>query len=201
MKVAVATIAAVLAVLAFPAFLELRSGGTKMFEPQPMDFALLGVSAFAMTLGAQLVAWRSLWKIGLLSLLSGAALLFGCLAIFSIGLAVFPVGVVLLVVLYRALRRMPASRRRDRAAIGAAVIGFGCPLLFIALILPATVECFPNGAGTSSGRWRGNSQFVTSTGSVSADSRTSSGRSESADSIVMFRCQDGRLVEFQRTTR
>ena len=176
MKVAVAAIAAVLAVLALPAFLELRSGGTKMFGPQPMDFALLG-------------------------LFSASALLFGDLAIFSIGLAVFPAGIVLLLFLYRALRRTPASWSRSRAALGGAAIGFGAPLLLIAVLVPATVECFPHGTGTSSGRWRGSAQFSTSTGSVSADAHTSTGRTESSDSVVTFRCQDGRLVEFQRTPR
>ena len=90
---------------------------------------------------------------------------------------------------------------RVRAALGGAAMGFGVPLLYIAMVIPATVECFPNGAGTSSGRWRGNSQFNTSSGSISGAARTSTGRSESSDSIVTFRCQDGRLVEFQRTPR
>ncbi|MDQ2951885.1 MAG: hypothetical protein M3R54_06440, partial [Chloroflexota bacterium] len=102
MKVAVAAIAAVLAVLAFPAFLELRSGGTKMFEPHPMDFALLAVSVFGIALGLQLVPWRTSRYIALLATLASAALLFGVLATFSIGLAFLPAGIMLVLVLYRA---------------------------------------------------------------------------------------------------
>ncbi|MDQ2767259.1 MAG: hypothetical protein M3Y30_08900, partial [Gemmatimonadota bacterium] len=98
---AIAAIAGTVAILAFPAFLELRSGGTKAFEPQTMDFALLGASAFAIALGAQVVPWRRMRNIALLGVLSGAALLFGCLAIFSIGLVVLPAGIVVLLYLYR----------------------------------------------------------------------------------------------------
>ena len=199
-KAVVAFIAAVLAVLAFPAFLALRSMGTKVFEPQPMDFALLAVSVFGIALGLQLVPWRTSRYIALLATLGSAALLFGVLAVFSIGLAFLPAGIASLLLLYRALRRMPASSVRSRAALGGAAVGLGVPLLYIALVVPATVECFPNGAGTSSGRWRGGNT-ISSTGSVSADAHTSTGRSESSDSIVTFRCQDGRLVEFQRTPR
>jgi hypothetical protein len=184
---AIAALAAVVAILAFPAFLALRANGTQIFEPQAMDFALLGVSTFAIALGLQLVPWRTSRRIALLGSLSAAALLLGPLAIFSIGLPLIPAGIVLLLLLYRALQRAPASWSRSRAAIGGAAVGFGAPLLLIAVLVPATVECFPNGAGTSSGRWRGSSQFATSTGTVSGDPGTSTGRSESADSIVTFR--------------
>ncbi len=200
-SVATAVTAAAVGIVAFPVFLQLRAGGTKVFEPQPMDFALLAASVFVIVLGLQVVPWRASRRITLLGLLSSAALLFAPLAIFSIGLAVLPVGIALLLALYRALQRMPASWSRSRAALGGAAIGFGAPILLIAVLVPATVECFPNGAGTSSGRWRGNSQFNTSSGSVSGTAKTSTGRSESFDSIVTFRCQDGRLVEFQRTPR
>ena len=81
-SVAIALTAAVVAIVTFPVFLQLRSGGTKVFEPQVMDDALLAS-------------------------LASAALLFGVLAIFSIGLASLPAGIVLLLLLFRALRRRP----------------------------------------------------------------------------------------------
>jgi uncharacterized membrane protein YgcG len=165
-----------------------------------MDFALLGGAVFAIALGAQLVPWRTSRSIALIALVASGFLIFGFLAIFSIGLPFLPAGVVLLLMLYRRLGHTPATVARARAALGGAAIGFAVPLLYIALILPATVECFPNGAGTSSQRW-GRGQAYSSTGAISGGAGGSSGRIESAESIATFRCEQGRLVEFQREAR
>ncbi len=200
--VALAAVVGAASALLFPAFLALRSMDTKVFEPQPFDYALLGASMFAISLGAQLVPWVAHRYVAVLAVLAAGFLLFGLLAAFSLGLAFVPSGIVLLLLLYRALRRSQRSRRVTRAALGGAAIGFGLPLLWIALIVPPTVECFANGSGTSSGRWRGASQQISASGYSSGDARAiDTGRMEFSDSVVTFRCEGGRIVEFQRTAR
>jgi len=200
--VAVAIATAVVAILAFPAFLALRAAGTAVFEPERFDFVLLGAAAFGIAIGVQVVPWRGGRRIALLALFASAALLFGFLALFSIGLAVMPVGMLLLVVLFRALRRGPGHVTRA-AALGGASIGYSVVLLFIALIVPATAECFANGAGTSSGRWRGSGQqqYSGGGGGISGQPGVVTGYAEYSDSVVTFRCEGGRMVEFQRTVR
>ena len=200
--VAIAFATTVVAILAFPAFLALRAAGTAVFEPERFDFVLLGAAAFGIAIGVQVVPWRSGRRIALLALFASAALLFGFLALFSIGLAVMPVGMLLLVVLFRALRRGPGYVTRA-AALGGASIGYSVVLLFIALIVPATAECFANGAGTSSGRWRGSGQqqYSSGGGGISGQPGVVTGYAEYSDSVVTFRCEGGRMVEFQRTAR
>ena len=200
--VAIAIATAVLAILAFPTFLVLRGAGSAVFEPERFDFVLLGASAFGMTVGVQLVPWRRAPRIALLALFASAALFFAFMAAFSIGLAFVPVGIVLMVVLFRALRRDPGSATHA-AALGGAAMGYSCVLLVLAVLVPATAECFPNGAGTSSGRWRGSGQqqFSGGTGGVGGQSGVFTGYAEYSDSVVTFRCEGGRMVEFQRTPR
>ena len=200
--VAIAFATTVVAILAFPAFLALRAAGTAVFEPERFDFVLLGAAAFGIAIGVQVVPWRSGRRIALLALFASAALLFGFLALFSIGLAVMPVGMLLLVVLFRALRRGPGYVTRA-AALGGASIGYSVVLLFIALIVPATAECFANGAGTSSGRWRGSGQqqYSGGGGGISGQPGVVTGYAEYSDSVVTFRCESGRMVEFQRSAR
>jgi hypothetical protein len=200
--VVIAIATAVVAILAFPAFLALRAAGTAVFEPERFDFVLLGAAAFGIAVGVQVVPWRSRRRVALLALFASAALLFGFLALFSIGLAVLPLGIVLLVVLFRAIWRAPGSITRA-AALGGAAIGYSAVLLYLALIVPATAECFPNGAGTSSGRWRGIGQQQYSGGSsgIGGQPGVFTGHAEYGDSVVTFRCEGGRMVEFQRTPR
>ncbi len=191
------------AVLLFPAYLSLRAAGTMMFEPERFDYALLAGAAFAIALGAQLVPWRRAPYIALLAILASGFLLFGVLGAFSIGLAVLPSGFVLLLLLFRAIQHREPSAAAP-AALGGALIGYAAVLLYIAQGVPATAECFPNGAGTSSRRWPGGAQQMQSGGSIGGGGTGTgvfTGRSEYADSIVTFRCEGGRLVEFQRTPR
>jgi len=198
---AVAIGVALLAILAFPSFLALRGGGSAVFEPERFDFVLLGAAAFGLAVGAQLVPWQRARRVALLALFASAALLLGSIAVFSIGLAVLPLGIVLLVVLYRALRRDPARATRA-AALGGAAIGYSCVLLYLALIVPATVECRPNSVSTSSRRWPGSGQQqLTSKGGGGSQPGVYTGTSEYTDSVVTYRCEGGRLVEFQRTPR
>jgi len=201
--VAIAIATSVIAILLFPGFLAVRAAGSAVFEPERFDFVLLGAAAFGIAVGVQVVPWRSGGRrVALLALFASAALLFGFLAVFSIGLAVLPVGIVLLVVLFRALRRAPAYISRA-AALGGAAIGYSAVLLYLALIVPATAECFANGAGTSSGRWRGSGQQQYSGGSrgIGGQSGVFTGYAEYSDSVVTFRCEGGRMMEFQRTPR
>jgi hypothetical protein len=203
LRVAIAAIlAAAFAIVLFPLYLSLLAGSNKVFEPQSFDFALVAVAAFAIAIGAQIVPWRGATNVAVLGLLAGAGLLFGALAIFSIGLLVLPVAIVLLVVLARAIRRAPLSVAR-RAALGGAVTGYGLVLVLIGLLVPPTVECLANGGGSTSGqRWNqsGGGYTVTSSGTSTIDG-VQTCRIESPDSIATYRCEQGRIVEFHREAR
>jgi hypothetical protein len=201
--VAIAIATGVVAILAFPAFLTLRAAGSAVFEPERFDFVLLGAAAFGIAIGVQVVPWRSGRRIALLAFFASAALLFGSIALLSIGLAVLPLGIVLLMVLFRALRRAPAHATRAAAALGGAAIGYSAVLLYLALIVPATAECFANGAGTSSGRWRGSGQqqYTGGASGIGGQPGVFTGYAQYSDSVVTFRCEGGRMVEFQRTPR
>jgi hypothetical protein len=203
LRVAIAAIfAAALAVVLFPIYLSLRAGNDSIFEPHPFDFALVAIAAFFIGVGVQMVPWRAATNVAVLATLVGAGLLFGALAILSVGVLVLPVAIVLLVVLGRAIGRAPRSIA-PRAAFGGALSGYGLVLLFIALIIPPTVECLANGGGsTSSQRWdqRGGGFTVTSSGSSTLDG-AQTGRIESASSVATYRCEQGRVVEFRRESR
>jgi hypothetical protein len=98
------------------------------------------------------------------------------------------------------LHRRPLSAGRP-AAIGGALAGYGAILLYIALVVPATVECRVNGGGTSSGRWGGTGvQQMSGSSSMTAEGAFT-GRVESSNSVVTFRCEQGRVVEFHREAR
>lgn len=200
--VAIAALAAGAAVPLFWAYLAIRSGGSKVFEPVAFDYALLAMAAFGIALGAQLAPWRTYRYATLLAMFGSGFLLFAIVGAFGIGLAFVPAAVVLMVLLFRALRRTPPTVGRA-AALGGAAIGYGVVLLYIALVVPATAECFPNGAGTSSGRWRTSAQMISSSGGggIGGKDGVFTGRSEYADSVVTFRCEGGRMVEFQRIAR
>ena len=200
--VLVALAAAGLAALLFPVYLRALAGDNKVFEAQSFDFALVAIGTFVIVVGIQVVPWRAASNVAVLGTLVGGGLLFGALAILSVGVVVLPVAIVLLVVLARAIGRARLSVARP-AALGGAVIGYGLVLLFIALIIPPTVECFANGGGsTSSQRWSqsGSAYTVTSSGSSTVDG-VQSGRIESPNSIATYRCEHGRIVEFHREPR
>ena len=193
-------IAAIAAVLLFPVFISLRADGNQIIEAQLMDYALLVVATLLIASGAQLVPWRSARHIAFLAMLGSAALLFGVLGAFGIGLAVLPVAIVVIVLLYRALRRGQLSLGRP-AAIGGALAGYGAILMYIALIVPATVECRVNGGGTSSGRWgAAGVQQISGSALVTPDGVVT-GSVETPTSIATYRCEQGRLVEFRREPR
>ena len=203
LRVAIAAvIAAASATIVYPIYLSLRANGNKVFEPQPFDFALVAIATFVIAVGGQVVPWRAATNVAVLGTLVGVGLLFGVLAIFSIGVLVLPVAVVLLVVLARAIGRAPLSLAR-RAAVGGAVVGYGLVLLFIALIIPPTVECLANGGGsTSSQRWdRSGGSFTTTSSGPSTADGVQTGRIESASSVATYRCEQGRVVEFRREAR
>jgi hypothetical protein len=202
-RVAIAAIvAAASATLLYPIYLSALAGNNKVFEPHPFDFALVALATFVIAVGAQVVPWRAATSVAVLGTLVGAGLLFGVLAIFSIGLLVLPVTLVLLVVLARAIPKLSLPVARP-AALGGAVVGYGLVLLFIALIIPPTVQCFASGGGsTSSQRWdrSGGSFTTTSSGSSTIDG-VQTGRIESPTSIATYRCEQGRVVEFRRESR
>jgi hypothetical protein len=118
----------VVAILVFPGFLALRAAGTAVFEPERFDFVLLGAAPFGIANRVQVVPWHGGRRIALLAILASAALLFGFMAVFSIGLAVLPVGIVLLVVLFRQFGALPLTRLASRhwAALRSATQPFSC---------------------------------------------------------------------------
>ena len=199
--VAVALGAATLAALIFPLYLRVLAGDNKVFEAQVFDFALVGIATFGIAVGVQIVPWRDATNVAVLGTLVGAGLLFGVLAIFSVGVLILPVAIVLLVILARAIGRAQLSVAR-RAALGGAVAGYGLVLLFIALIIPPTVECFANGGGsTSSQRWSQSGGGFTVTSSGTSTDGVQTGTIESQNSVATYTCKQGRIVEFRREAR
>lgn len=201
--VVVAIAAAGVGTLLFPLYLGLLAGERKVFEPQIFDFVLVAVGVFGVVAGVQLVPWRAAANVAVLAALAalvGGGLLLGALAILSIGAVVLLVAIVLLVLLVRSIRRAPRSIARP-AALGGAVVGYGLVLLFIALIIPPTVECLANGGGsTSSQRWGSGGYTATSSGTSTVDG-VQTGRIESFDSVATYRCEQGRIAEFRRESR
>lgn len=164
-----------------------------------MDYLLLILAVAFIDTGAQVVPWMSAPYIAFLAALGSAALLYSVMGILGIGIVFVPVSLVAFVLLYRALRRT-ALRAARPAALGGSLVGYGIVLLYIALIVPPLVECFPNGGGTSSGRWGPQVQHVVGGISVSAGGVVT-GRIESATYAATFRCENGRVVEFDREPR
>jgi len=200
LRIALVDLAVVIAAAAlFPVFLALRAGGNQIIEAQPMDYLLLIVASLLIAIGAQLVPWTRAPYVAFLAILASAGLLFGILGAFGIGLAVLPVAIVAIVLLYRALRRRSLALGRP-AALGGALTGYGAILLYIALIVPATVECRINGGATSSGRWGTGVQQISSTGAVSQDGVVT-GTVTTSTSVATYRCEQGRIVEFRREPR
>jgi hypothetical protein len=196
-----ATFAAAASVLLYPVYLALRSGGNKVFEPHPFDYMFTAVAAFAIVLGSQIVPWRRAANVAILATLAAAGLLFGSLAILSIGLVVLPVAIVLLVVLARVIARGSLALVRP-AALGGAAVGYGLILLYLAVSIPATVECFANGGGsTSSPRYDRGGGIITTSSSSSTTGGVQTGRIESPRSVATYRCEQGRVVEFRRESR
>jgi len=196
----IAGAAALVALPLFGLFLRMRAGDSRIIEPEPFDYALLVISVVGIVLGAQMVPWRAASDIGLVAVCASTCLLFGLLAAFSIGLAFIPAGAILLLLLARALRRRPAQVA-NAAAIGGSFIGYGVVLLYLALVVPAVVECFPNGAGTSSGRWGGSGPRVVSGGISVRPDGVATGRVDAPTYAATFRCESGRVVEFERIPR
>ena len=201
LRVALLDLAAVgVALVLFPLFISLRADASQIIEPERMDYALLIIATTLIATGAQLAPWRTAPYVAFLGFLGAAALLFGILGAFGIGLAVLPLGIVATLLLYRQLRRRPLAVGRP-AAIGGAVAGYGAIFLYIALIVPATVECRMNGGASSSGRWGGpGSQQIASSGRVTPDGVVT-GTIQTSTAVATYRCEQGKIVEFRREPR
>lgn len=196
----VAIVASAVAVVAFPAYLATRAGDSKIVEPQQFDFVLVALGAAALAVGVQLIPWRRNRYAAVLALLTGAGLLFGVMGAFSIGAPFFVAAVVILLVLYRVLRRStdPSSRP---AAVGGALVGYALVLLYIGSAVPPVVECFPNGGSTSSGRWFGGRAVTMGGGMRMGPDGSMTGTIEAPTWTATFRCEGGRIVEFERVPR
>ena len=196
----VAVGAAAASVLLFPAYLSLRAADSKIIEPQQFDFVLIAVGAFCMAVGIQLVPWRRTTSSVALGLLTGAGLLFGIMGMFSIGLPFLVASLVIVVVLYRTLRRSHA-RTQAGAAIGGALIGYSLVLLFIGQGVPPVVECLPNGGSSSTGRWLGGQAVTLAGGMHMGADGSMAGTIEAPAWTASFRCEGGRIVTFDRVAR
>jgi len=105
-----------------------------------------------------------------------------------------------LLVLYRVLRRSRDTSSRP-AAIGGALLGYAAVLLYIGSAVPPIVECFPNGGGTSSGRWVGGREVSIGGGIRMGPDGSMTGTIEAPTWSATFRCEGGRIVQFDRTPR
>jgi len=123
---------------------------------------------------------------------------FGVLALFSIGILILPVALVLLGFGIRQLVRH-RSGQAIRAAVAGAVIGIGAVAYLLVLIQPASAECrAKGGVATSSGGQFGS--IARSQGGFSTADGGSSGYIDEGDTIAYFTCQDGKLTDFHRET-
>ena len=196
--VVVAGVVATLATLAFPAYLSLRADQSRVFEPETFDIALVAWTSFLIAVGAQVAPKRAARYLTALALLASGMLVLGVLSTILVVFAL--AGAIVLLMLYRALRLTPRSQVATRAALGGALVGGALPLLYVALVIPATVECRENGGATSSRRWHPSNSLIMSSGTVDRNG-VATGYIDDGNTVATYRCEGAHLASFQRTPK
>lgn len=177
-------------------FMTLRAGDTMHIDVTPYSTAFALVAGLAIAAGVVIVLRLREIAIGARFGFAVGGLVFGVLALFSIGLLILPVALVLLGFGIRQLVRR-GSGAAARAAMAGAVVGVGAVAYLLVLIQPAAAECRANGGGsTSSGGLFG--PMALSQGGYSMPSGESGGYIDEGDRIAYFSCRDGKLTNFHR---
>jgi hypothetical protein len=187
---------AVLLGVFYLAFMTLRAGDTMHIDVTPYSTAVAFVAGLAIASGVVIVVRVREIAVGTRFGIAIGGLVFGVLALFSIGVLILPVALVLLGFGTRQLVRR-ASGAAVRAALAGAVAGVGAVFYFIVLIQPAVAECRANGGGaTSSGGLFGS--IALSQGGYSLPNGESGGYIDEGDRIAYFSCRDGKMTNFHR---
>jgi len=178
------------------AFMALRAGDTMHIDVTALSTAFAFCAGLAIAAGLAVVLLLHEGALGARFGLAIGLLVFALLAMFSIGLVILPIALLLLGFAVRQL----AGRRSGqavRAALAGAIIGVGAVAYLLVLIQPAAAECRANGGGaTSSGGLFGST--AVSQGGSSLPNGGSSGYIDEGDDIAYFTCREGKLADFHR---
>lgn len=177
------------------AFMALRAGESTHFDVTPLSAVFAFVAGIAIAAGVVAILRLREGSVGAMFALAVGTLIFAVLAVFSIGLLVLPIALLLFGFAVRHLLRR-RSGRAARAAVAGAVIGVGTIAYLLVLNQPAIAECRLNGGSTSSGGLFGRSGL--SSGGYSTPTGESGGYIDEGDRIAYFSCRDGRLTDFHR---
>lgn len=171
----------------------LRMSDNAYIEITPFVVVWAIAAALFVGIGSLFVSGERTLRVALLAMAATGSTLFAALAIFSIGIFVLPFGLAFLAWLFVLLRRS-ASARANAAAVGGALMAFGAIGMLLVGLQPALASCGERRVSTSSGGFFG-PQARTSGGGVSADG-VASGFIDYGDRRAVFRCIDGKLVDF-----
>jgi hypothetical protein len=174
----------------------LRAGDTMHIDVTPYSTALAFVAGWAIAAGVLVVLRVREISVGARFAIAVGGLVFGILAVFSVGLIIFPAALVALGFGIRLLVRR-SSGSAARAAIAGAAAGVGTIAFLLVLTQPASAECRANGGGaTSSGGFFG--PMALSQGGYSLPNGDSGGYIDEGDRIAYFSCRNGKLTSFHR---
>lgn len=174
----------------------LRSGESAHVDVTPWSIGVAFGAALAIA-GGTVATWASgRPSLGAIFALAAGLLVLAPLSVFSIGIFVLPVAVLVLVIAIRRLRR-DGSPRALPAAVAGVVIGIGALVYLLVLIQPASAECRAGGGGmTSSGGLF--SPIARSQGGFSSVGGRQGGYIDEGDQIAFFSCQGAKMTDFHR---
>ncbi len=182
-----AAVAALTAAAAYNIGIQLWGGASARYEPTTWLVVAAAVAGACAIAGLRLASVGPV-SIAALAALTTFAIGFGLIAIFSVGLPILIVGLILLAYLIRRLRGQPAIRPTIQGGVAIGLVLWVAAM--VALEAPV-VRCQAHGAEILSGYGPGGGVVV------SADGRTATGTIRLESKTVQFRCQDGRLVDYQ----
>lgn len=155
----------------------------------------IAAGAFCVAVIGLVLSWRSR-RVGLavLTMLAVGLGVIGVLAILSIGIVLLAISLALGVVV---AARLAADRGGTAAAAGGVLLGLAVPVLAVIAMSGPLVECEPGGVRQGENLFLGAESSSGGGGSaMSPDGRTSSGRTQGDTYEYTYRCQDGKLVDF-----
>jgi hypothetical protein len=176
-------------------FIALRAGDSMHFDVTPLSTAFAFMAGLAIAAGVVGLLRLGEVSLGARFTVAIGLLVFGGLAIFSIGLVIIPFALLLLGFAARQLLRR-RSGRAVRAAVAGAFSGVGLVAYLLVLNQPAVAACGTNGGSTSSGGLFGSTSR--SSGGYSTVTGESGGFIDEGDRIAYFSCRNGKLVDFHR---
>lgn len=155
----------------------------------------IAAGAFCLALLGLALSWRSRgFGLALVTMLAVALGVIGVLTILSIGVVLLAISLALGSV---AATRLTVDGSGRAAAAGGALLGLGVPVLAVVAMSGPLVECELGGARVQGNLFLGfESGSGGGEGAGSPDGRTSSGSTHGETYEYTYRCQDGKLVDF-----